>query len=249
MMFFVSSKRSLDITMTSTGYCTSPSARRMLTLRSRVLAGSGSTTSRSRSLSSVIWPVAADPNRMILSGRATVSTRRTTSLSSVSSTFIQFHHTQSRPRLHERYPRSTQAGDFGALTKDTAGKDRRRYHRYHARRDRSGQHFIRRPPEAGDSGRPHHPSGPRRRSSRPSRYSRRAAQGHSIGFGRNHRRADGPRVPSLLWRAGGKPHHARHRRAPDPHRRPPARGRGASRNHTAARAMLGARRIRRLDQG
>src|ERR1039457_6417753 len=73
----------------------------MLTLRSRVLAGSGSTTSRSRSLSSVIWPVAADPNRMILSGRATVSTRRTTSLSSVSSTFIQFHHTQSRPRLHE----------------------------------------------------------------------------------------------------------------------------------------------------
>src|ERR1035441_10990458 len=54
------------------------------------------------SLSLVICPVAADPNRMILSGRATVRTRRTTSFSSVSSTFIQFHHTQSCPQLHER---------------------------------------------------------------------------------------------------------------------------------------------------
>src|ERR1035438_5538324 len=54
------------------------------------------------SLSLVICPVAADPNRMILSGLATVRTRRTTSFSSVSSTFIQFHHTQSRRQMHER---------------------------------------------------------------------------------------------------------------------------------------------------
>src|SRR5271157_4583986 len=100
MMSFVSSKRSLDITMTSTGYCTSPSARRILTLLSRVLAGSGSTTSRSMSLSLVIWPVTADPNRMILSGLATARTRRTTSVSNISSTPIRFHHTQSRPGLH-----------------------------------------------------------------------------------------------------------------------------------------------------
>src|SRR5665647_1660399 len=59
-------------------------------------------TNRSMSLSLVICPVAADPNRMILSGRATVRTRRTTSFSSVSSTFIQFHHTQSRRQLHDR---------------------------------------------------------------------------------------------------------------------------------------------------
>src|ERR1017187_8573943 len=66
-----------------------------------MLASAGSTTNRSMSLSLVILPVAADPNRMILSGRATVRTRRTTSFSSVSSTFIQFHHTQSRLQLHE----------------------------------------------------------------------------------------------------------------------------------------------------
>src|SRR5258708_35719757 len=52
---------------------------------------------------SVIWPVAADPNRLIRSGRATGRTRRTTSSSSVSSTVIQFHHTQSYHRLHEDF--------------------------------------------------------------------------------------------------------------------------------------------------
>src|ERR1017187_8839104 len=40
------------------------------------------------SLSLVIWPVAADPNRVILSGRATVRTRRTTPFSNASSTPI-----------------------------------------------------------------------------------------------------------------------------------------------------------------
>src|ERR1035438_9526195 len=99
---FVRSKRSVRITMTSTGYPMSPTAPRIATRLSWVFAGAGSTTNRSMSLSLVICPVAADPNRMILSGRATVRTRRTTSFSSVSSTFIQFHHTQSCPQLHER---------------------------------------------------------------------------------------------------------------------------------------------------
>jgi hypothetical protein len=45
---------------------------------------------------------------MILSGRATVRTRRTTSFSSVSSTPIQSHHAQSRPGLHSD-PRQTGA--------------------------------------------------------------------------------------------------------------------------------------------
>src|ERR1039457_3168463 len=99
---FVRSKRSVRITRTSTGYPMSPTAPRIATRLSWVFADAGSTTNRSMSLSLVICPVAADPNRMILSGRATVRTRRTTSFSSVSSTFIQFHHTQSRPQLHER---------------------------------------------------------------------------------------------------------------------------------------------------
>src|ERR1039458_3495263 len=85
---FVRSKRSVRITRTSTGYPMSPTAPRIATRLSWVFAGAGSTTNRSMSLSLVICPVAADPNRMILSGRATVRTRRTTSFSSVSSTVI-----------------------------------------------------------------------------------------------------------------------------------------------------------------
>src|ERR1022692_3720381 len=99
---FVRSKRSVRITRTSTGYPMSPTAPRIATRLSWVFAGAGSTTNRSMSLSLVICPVAADPNRMILSGRATVRTRRTTSFSSVSSTFIQLNHTQSRSQLHEK---------------------------------------------------------------------------------------------------------------------------------------------------
>jgi len=57
-----------------------------LTLLSWVLASSGSTISRSTSLSFVISPAAAETNRMILSGRATGGTRRTISFSRVSST-------------------------------------------------------------------------------------------------------------------------------------------------------------------
>ncbi len=70
---------------------------------------------------SVIWPVAADPNRMIRSGRATVRTRRTTSSSSVSSTVIQFHHTQSYHRLHEDFG----LVDFGFGLHDTRVRPQR----------------------------------------------------------------------------------------------------------------------------
>src|ERR1039458_6357221 len=64
-----------------------------------MFARAGSTTRRSMSLSLVIWPVAAEPNRMILSGRATERTRRTISFSNVSSTPIRFHDTRYRARV------------------------------------------------------------------------------------------------------------------------------------------------------
>src|ERR1017187_1955495 len=85
-----------------------------------MLASAGSTTNRSMSLSLVICPVAADPNRMILSGRATVRTRRTTSFSSVSSTFIQFHHTQSRSQLHEKTLARAWCGRKTAVAKNSS---------------------------------------------------------------------------------------------------------------------------------
>ena len=52
--------------------------------------GVGATMSRSMSLSFVISPVAAEPNRIILSGRATLNTRRTISLSKLSLTPTRF---------------------------------------------------------------------------------------------------------------------------------------------------------------
>src|SRR5271157_5303288 len=58
------------------------------------------------SLSLVICPVAAEPNKMILSGRATERTRRTISFSNVSSTPIRFHDTRYQASI-ARGPRET----------------------------------------------------------------------------------------------------------------------------------------------
>src|ERR1035441_6717931 len=88
MMFFVASNRSEAMIFTSTGKLTSPIASEMATLSSWRFLGAGSTIKRSISLSLVIWPVTADPNSMIFSGRVTVKTRRTISRRSISSTAI-----------------------------------------------------------------------------------------------------------------------------------------------------------------
>src|ERR1039457_2988102 len=97
-MFFVASNRSEEMILTSTGKRTSPIASVIATLSSWRFSAVGSTIKMSISLSFVIWPVAADPNRMILSGFATASTRRTTSFSTSSSTPIRFN---DRPRRVE----------------------------------------------------------------------------------------------------------------------------------------------------
>src|ERR1039458_105307 len=98
-MFFVASNRSEAMIFTSTGKLTSPIASEMKTLSSWRFLGAGSTISRSMSLSLVIWPLAAEPNKIILCGRAARQTRLTISIKIVSSTPIRSYHSPPEDTL------------------------------------------------------------------------------------------------------------------------------------------------------